>query len=120
MSSYEFPDYAPKWKDEIDGDDELGWFWDESKADLEKPNQIMDAEKGVEWRHIVSAMRGLVAKYQYSGPFSDKQVSDAITEVIVDETLASLVAKGLITFEDEDSYKLTELGKQVAEELSKE
>lgn len=122
MDNYEFPEYAPNWKDSIDGDDEHGWFWDDSKADAMPPNEVVDKEQGIEWHHVVSALRKLKAEKLYSGPFTDDEVSDAITEVIVDETLLSLKAKGLIEFSDDEetSFNLTTLGKEVAEELIKD
>lgn len=114
---YEFPDYAPNWQGEVDGDEETGWMLNEEMVNAYPPDFIIDEEHGTCWGHMVQTMRNLQERHQHSGPFSTKEVTDELNRIQTMEALKSLEAKGLIEFVGPDSYKLTPLGEELAKHM---
>lgn len=111
---YEFPEYAPNWGQENEED---AYFWSPSMEKLHKPDYLVDKNEGILWKHVVSGLKNLCKETNTTGPFSSKQISQAVIYALVEDTINQLEKDGLIEIVDGDKVRLTEKGKKATKYL---
>lgn len=103
--SYEFPEYAPGWKQE-----KSGYFWTEEtrEAFLAEGglDEILDEETNLSKRDCVKIMDSLVSYTKTVGPFSVKQLEEATKAFIINRELESLYKKGLLEKDSKGNFKI--------------
>lgn len=118
----DFSQYMPNWKsDSSDDNKEEGWYFDEGFENIIKdPDQIIDEENEIKWKHVVKAAQILKEKNNNSsGPYLHEQLVDAVSNVIIQEALDELIEKRLIKQNDDGTFQLTKQGDEIANKLNK-
>lgn len=122
MKEIDLSSYTPDWrggvhKNNDEEDEEYGWFWDPAKKHELDMEFVVSEQDGIKWKHVVQAMENLAAKHFYNGPFTDEEFGNELSEIMTLEALQGLVDKGILKKVGEDSWELTELGKQLRKDL---